>query len=72
MLLNFFCQKISFLCKRFFYRQETDTMKLATKIKVFRESISCFMNVPYTAFHKCSEKKFHSLFLPLVLYFRNI
>ena len=39
---------------------------LDTKVKVFHESISCFMKCSWNWYiMKCSERKFHSVSLPL-------
>ena len=58
MLLDFRCQKISFLCKHNFCIDEKNAQwMLDTKVKVFHESISCFMKHPETVFHEMLWKK---------------
>ena len=48
MLLDFHCQKISFLCKHNFCIDEKHTQwHWDTKVKVFHESISWFMKCPW-------------------------
>ena len=68
MLLDFRCQKISFLCKHNFCIDEKNAQwMLDTKVKVFHESISCFMKWPwnYISWNALKEK-FHSVSFPLV------
>ena len=67
MLLDFRCQKISFLRKHNFCIDEKHTQwHWDTKVKVFHESISWFMNAPETVFHEMLWNKYFTVY-PSVL-----
>ena len=67
MLINFRCQKTSFLYKHIFlvdYEKYTQ-WNLDTKVKVFHESISCFMKCSWNCISWNALKEiFHSVSLP--------
>ena len=68
-LLNIFSIKfytISFLCKHNFFIDEKHTQwMLDTKVKVFHESISCFMKWPWNCISwNALKEKFHSVSFP--------
>ena len=67
MLLDFRCQKISFLCKHNFCIDEKHTQwHWGTKVKVFHESILWFMKCPWNCNSRNTLKeKFHSVSFPL-------
>ena len=58
---------ISFLCKHNFFIDEKHTQwMLGTKVKVFRESISCFMKSAWNCIlWNALKEKFHSVSFPL-------
>ena len=67
MLLDFRCQKISFLCKFNFCIHEKHTQWHGdTKVKVFRESISWFMKCPWNCISwNALKEKIHSVSFPI-------
>ena len=53
---------------QFFVDEKRMQLNLNTKVKVFHETISCFMKWPKKLyFMKSSERKVHSVSLPYVL-----
>ena len=58
---------ISFLCKHNFFIDEKRTQwMLGTKLKVFHESISCFMKSPWNCISwNALKERFHSVSFPL-------
>ena len=63
ILLNFRCQKISFLCKHHFFIDEKQTQwNLDAKVRAFHKSISCFMKCPWNCNSwNALKEKFHSV-----------
>ena len=66
MLLDFRCQKISFLCKHSFCIDEKHTQwHCDTKVKVFHESISWFMKCSWNCISWNDQKEKFQCILPL-------
>ena len=65
---------ISFLWKHNFFIDEKHTQwMLDTKVKVFHESISCFMKWPWNCISwNALKEKFHSVSFPLPTHFFNL